>query len=58
MVRNPSEIARIEEEIKDLKVELKDLRHPKAYKEAIFRDIHKLQRQLEIPLTQYNRGKI
>lgn len=49
--RNPSELARLEEEYKELKKEFKEgrLKYPKGYLEGILRDIRKLETFLEIP---------
>ena len=49
--RNPSELARLEEELKELKKEWKEarLKYPKGYLEGMLRDIRKLETFLEIP---------
>ena len=57
MPRNPSEIARLEEEYKELKKEFKDLRYPKGYREEIGRDMRKVERQLGIEEEEYNKYK-
>lgn len=47
--RNPSELARLEEELKELKVDFKNPKYPKGYREAVLRDIRKIEDTLEIP---------
>lgn len=47
--KNPSELARLEEEYKELKQEFKNLSYPKGYREALLRDIRKIEDTLEIP---------
>lgn len=47
--RNPSELQRLEEEYAELKKEFRNLSYPKGYREAVLRDIRKIERTLEIP---------
>jgi hypothetical protein len=47
--RNPSELQRLTEELADLKKDYKNLSNPKAYREAVLRDIRKIEDTLEIP---------
>lgn len=56
MPRNPSELARLEEEYKELKKEFKDLRYPKGYREGILRDMRKIERQLGLEGESVNGG--
>jgi hypothetical protein len=57
MPRNPSELARLEEELKELKQELKNPTASKAYKEGLLRDIRKIEGQLGFANDNYNGGK-
>lgn len=56
MPRNPSELARLEEEYKETKKELKNLTYPKGYREELLRDLRKLEKQLGIEGKKYNGG--
>ena len=53
---NPSELARLEEELRFAEAEAYDLRFPKAYREACLRDVRKLQKALGIEGKDYNAG--
>ena len=57
MPRNPSELARLEEELKFAKAEANDLRFPKEYREACLRDVRKLEATLGIEGKGYNRTR-
>lgn len=48
-VRNPSEVARLEEELKFALAEAYDLRFPKKYREACLRDARKIEKLLGLP---------
>lgn len=52
--RNPSELARLEEELKFARAEAYDLRFPKAYREGCLRDVRKLEAALGIEGKKYN----
>lgn len=54
MPRNPSEIARLEEELKFAKAEAYDLRFPKEYRESCLRDVRKIEAALGIEGEKYN----
>jgi chaperonin cofactor prefoldin len=47
--KNPSEYQRLLEEYSELKKEFKNLMYPKGYREAVLRDIRKIEGSLEIP---------
>jgi chaperonin cofactor prefoldin len=47
--KNPSELQRLTEELSELKKEFKNLSYPKGYREAVLRDIRKIEATLEIP---------
>jgi hypothetical protein len=47
--KNPSELQRLLDELSELKRDFKDLRHPKGYREAVLKDIRKIENTLEIP---------
>lgn len=51
MPKNPSEIARLEEEYKELKKEFKTMRtkYPKGYLEGMLRDIRNLENLIGVP---------
>jgi hypothetical protein len=55
--RNPSELARLEEELKFARAEANDLRFPKGYREACLRDVLKLEAALGIEGKNYNGKK-
>jgi hypothetical protein len=52
--RNPSELARLEEELKFAEAEAYDLRFPKAYREGCLRDVRKIQKILGVEGKKYN----
>ena len=56
MVRNASEHVRLEEEYAELCKEFTNLKYPKSYREAILRDIRKIEAQLGIEGNSYNGG--
>lgn len=47
--KNPSELQRLTEELQELKKDFKNLSYPKGYREAILRDIRKIEGILDIP---------
>lgn len=55
--RNPSELARLEEELKFALAEAHDERFPKKYREACLRDARKIEKILGIEGKKYN-GKV
>lgn len=55
MPKNPSELARLEEELKFAKAEAYDLRFPKGYREACLRDVRQLEKALGIEGKSYNK---
>lgn len=54
--RNASELARLEVELEVLKGNLFHRYNSKSTKEYLLRQIHDIERQLGIKLTQYNGG--
>ena len=52
--RNPSELQRLTEELKELYREFKNLSYPKGYREALLRDIRKIEDTLGLPHKNYN----
>lgn len=47
--KNPTELKRLQDELSELKKDLKNLTYPKAYREAVLRDIRKIEDTLETP---------
>jgi hypothetical protein len=47
--KNPSELQRLNDELSELKKDFKNLMYPKSYREAVLRDIRKIEDTLEIP---------
>lgn len=47
--RNPSELARLEEELKEHYKEARDLRYPKGYRDEHIRDARKIEKILGKP---------
>lgn len=56
MPKNPSEIARLEEELAYAKERLFKGYHSKSTKNYILDEIHRLEEQLGLPYTLYNGG--
>ena len=51
MPRNPSELARLEEEFEEAKKTFHDLRRPKSVREQAYRDMRRLSAQLQYQLS-------